>query len=123
MLVTLLTSELVMTSGPLPAVWPKIKAKMRLPMPEQYGIKAALFSDVGTLGLLDKFDKKTIDPTTGLPLQNPQIKDDMGLRASAGLSIFWKSPMGPLRFDFSHILKRDTYDKTELFRFSTSTRF
>lgn len=88
-------------------------------LPEQYGIKAALFTDFGTLGILDRSSK--VDPNTNLPLTT--VRDDLGLRASAGVSIFWKSPMGPLRFDFSHILKRDTYDKTELFRFSTSTRF
>jgi outer membrane protein insertion porin family len=92
-------------------------------LPEQYGIKAAVFSDFGTLGLLDKFDKKTINTTTGLPTIDPNIRDDLGLRASAGVSIFWKSPMGPIRFDFSQILKKEPYDVTELFRFSTSTRF
>ena len=100
-------------------------AELTIPtfLPEQYGIKAALFTDVGTAGLLDKFDKKSIDATTGLTGINPNIKDDLGLRASAGLSIFWKSPMGPIRFDFSQILKKDDYDRTETFRFSTSTRF
>ena len=88
-------------------------------LPDQYGIKAALFTDFGTLGILDRGSK--VDPNTNLPLTT--VQDDLGLRASAGVSIFWKSPMGPLRFDFSHILKRDVYDKTELFRFSTSTRF
>ncbi len=88
-------------------------------LPEQYGIKAALFSDFGTLGLLDRANK--VDPNTNLPLTT--VKDDLAFRASAGLSIFWKSPMGPLRFDFSHILKKTDYDKTELFRFSTATRF
>jgi outer membrane protein insertion porin family len=51
------------------------------------------------------------------------IKDDLSLRASAGLSIFWKSPMGPIRFDFSKVLSKETYDRPETFRFSTSTRF
>jgi outer membrane protein insertion porin family len=88
-------------------------------LPEQYGIKAALFTDFGTLGLLDKANLR--DPNTNLPL--PFVKDDLGLRASAGLSVFWRSPLGPLRFDFSRIIKKDYYDKTELFRFSTSTRF
>ncbi|MBA3811172.1 MAG: outer membrane protein assembly factor BamA [Caulobacteraceae bacterium] len=88
-------------------------------LPEQYGIKAALFTDFGTLGILDRVNK--VDPNTNLPLVN--VKDDLGLRASAGISIFWKSPMGPLRFDFSQIIKKDFYDRTELFRFSTSTRF
>ncbi|HYD44533.1 MAG TPA: outer membrane protein assembly factor BamA, partial [Phenylobacterium sp.] len=87
-------------------------------LPEQYGIKAAVFADVGTLGLLDDRDKLT--PTGAV---DPLIKDDLALRASAGLSIFWRSPMGPIRFDFSQILAKEDYDKTELFRFSTTTRF
>ena len=88
-------------------------------LPEQYGIHAALFTDFGTLGLLDSVDK--VNPNTNLPLT--AVESDLNLRASAGISIFWKSPLGPLRFDFSHILRKDYYDKTELFRFSTSTRF
>jgi len=54
---------------------------------------------------------------------NPAIKDDLGLRASAGVSVFWKSPLGPIRLDFSKVLKKDDYDRTETFRFSTTTRF
>ena len=88
-------------------------------LPEQYGIKAALFTDFGTLGLLDK--SATINPDTKQPI--PTVVDDLNLRWTAGISIFWRSPMGPLRFDFSQIIKKDYYDKTELFRFSTSTRF
>ena len=107
-------------------------------LPEQYGIKASVFSDFGTLGLLDATDKRgpklidANDASLGYVLdadgkvatfKDPLIKDDLGLRASVGLSIFWKSPMGPIRFDFSKILKKDVYDKTELFRFSTATQF
>lgn len=92
-------------------------------LPEQYGIKAALFSDFGTEGLLDDFDKSKIDPTTGLNIRDPLIKDNLGLRATAGLSVRWKSPMGPIQFDFSQILKKEDYDRTETFRFSTATRF
>jgi outer membrane protein insertion porin family len=31
--------------------------------------------------------------------------------------------MGPIRFDLSKILGSEDYDKTETFRFSTSTQF
>ncbi len=92
-------------------------------LPEQYGIKAALFTDFGTEGLLDSFDKRTINTTTGLTQNNPLIRDDLGLRAAGGLSVRWKSPMGPIQFDFSQILKKESYDRTETFRFSTATRF
>ncbi len=100
-------------------------------LPEQYGIKAGLFADFGTLGLLDDADKNyqpgAINPITNLPYppgtRDPAIVDDLSLRASAGLSVHWRSPMGPIRFDFSQVLAKENYDKTETFRFSTSTRF
>ena len=88
-------------------------------LPEQYGIRTALFSDFGTVGLLD--DKTKRDPTTGLTLAN--VRDDLAIRASAGVSVFWTSPLGPIRLDFSKIIAKQTYDKTETFRFSTNTQF
>ena len=87
-------------------------------LPEQYGIKTSLFADVGTLGGLDDRYKLTSTGTT-----NANIVDEMALRASAGVSIHWKSPMGPIRFDISKVLAKEDYDKTESFRFSTSTQF
>jgi outer membrane protein insertion porin family len=87
-------------------------------LPEQYGIRTSLFADVGTLGVLD--DRYTLG-TNGLP--DTTIVDDLSLRASAGVSVHWRSPMGPIRFDFSQILSEEEYDRTETFRFSTSTQF
>jgi outer membrane protein insertion porin family len=94
-------------------------------LPEQYGIKAAVFSDVGTLGLLDAKSKISCSTSSATPPVKTcdTIKDDLSLRATAGLSVFWKSPMGPIRFDFSQVLSKENYDRTETFRFSTSTRF
>lgn len=88
-------------------------------LPEQYGINTAIFAQVGTLGALDRTAK--INPLTGL--QDPNINDALVMRASAGVSVFWKSPMGPLRFDLSDVLARAPYDKTQSFYFSTATRF
>ena len=82
-------------------------------LPEQYGIRTALFTDFGTLGLLDK-SVKTL---------SPNVRDNLALRASAGLSVFWTSPLGPIRLDFSKVLAKASYDKQELFRFSTNTQF
>ena len=88
-------------------------------LPDEYGIKTSLFADVGTLGLLD--DRYKVDSVTGLP--NANIVDNLALRAAAGVSIHWRSPMGPIRFDLSKVLSKEDYDKTETFRFSTSTQF
>ena len=87
-------------------------------LPEQYGIKAALFTDFGAVGLLDKKDK-----LNAAGVRDPLIYDDFSLRAASGISIFWKSPMGPIQFDFSKVLKKEPYDKTETFRFTQTTRF
>jgi outer membrane protein insertion porin family len=88
-------------------------------LPEQYGIQTGLFAEAGTVGILDNRDK--VDPLTGL--NDPNIRDDLALRATAGVTVYWKSPMGPLRFDLSQVIKRQPYDRTETFQFSTTTRF
>lgn len=88
-------------------------------LPDEYGIKTSLFADFGTIGMLD--DRYKINSSTGLP--NANIVDDLSLRAAAGVSIHWRSPMGPIRFDLSKVLSKEDYDKTETFRFSTSTQF
>jgi outer membrane protein insertion porin family len=88
-------------------------------LPQQYGIQTALIADVGTLGLLDRADK--FDPLTNAPLTT--VRDDLGLRASVGVSVRWKSPLGPLRFDLAEPVAKEPYDITQIFRFSTNTRF
>ena len=94
-------------------------------LPEEYGIKTGLFLEAGAVGLLSDIDKSDpVEFTDTFGRDAVQlIEDDLSLRASTGLSVYWSSPFGPIRFDFSHILKSEEYDRTESFRFSTSTRF
>ena len=87
-------------------------------LPEQYGVRASVFTEFGTLGLLDSPDQ--IDEGTA---GTAFTIDDMALRASAGVSIFWDSPFGPVRFDFAEAFIREDYDRAEFFRFSTRTGF
>jgi outer membrane protein insertion porin family len=88
-------------------------------LPEQYGIHTAAFSQIGTLGLLDNADKRV----PGTFTNDPFVKDDLALRMSAGISVFWKSPLGPIRIDLAAPILKQSYDKTQVFSFSTSTRF
>jgi outer membrane protein insertion porin family len=90
------------------------------PLPESYGISASLFLDVGTLGGLDSIDKERGDRGFG---SYQVTRDGLALRASAGLSVNWISPFGPVRFDFSNPFIKESYDKPETFRFSTATSF
>ena len=100
-----------------------------LPLPKEYGIQAALFSDFGTVGLVDNTTKALndnlafwVDPD-GDGLFSKPIQDDLALRVSAGVSVSWESPFGPVRFDLSRVLRKEEYDRTEGFRFSAGTTF
>lgn len=88
--------------------------------PEEFGIDGAFFAEVGSVGLLDEADRERRASST---YETYLVDDSASLRASAGVSIFWDSPFGPIRFDFSQILAKEEYDRTESFRFSTNTRF
>ncbi len=108
-----------------------------LPLPKQYGIKAALFADVGTVGLVDEETKELnndlsffVNPETGTlcttdPSSNciAPVQDDLSIRMSAGVSVSWDSPFGPIRFDIAEVFRKEDYDRTEFFRFSAGTNF
>lgn len=105
-----------------------------LPLPEEYGIRASLFSDFGTVGLVDNNTKllnndpsfllQQFDPVTGQLINHfLPVQDDLSIRVTAGVSVSWDSPFGPVRFDFAEIIRKELYDRTEGFRFSAGTNF
>ncbi len=105
-----------------------------LPLPKEYGIRASLFSDFGTVGLVDDNTKllnndptfllQQFDPDTGMLINHfLPVQDDLSIRVTAGVSVSWDSPFGPVRFDFAEIIRKELYDRTEGFRFSAGTNF
>ena len=90
-------------------------------VPEEFGLDGAFFLEAGTLGILDESDRERRQQQN--PFTVDRVVDSASLRASAGISIGWDSPFGPIRFDFSKILASEEYDRTESFRFATNTRF
>ncbi len=78
-------------------------------LPEDLGIRAHVFSDFGDLWTLDD---------TGVTIQ-----DVSSVRLSAGGGISWRSPMGPVRIDLASPILKESFDKTQQFRFSFGTRF
>lgn len=89
-----------------------VEMSFPLGLPETWGVRGAVFSDVGTL-----YDSP--NPGAANVLQG----DKASLRATVGASLLYKSPLGPFRFDFSLPLKKKSYDKTQFFRFSAGTSF
>ncbi len=97
-----------------------------LPIPEEYGLAAGLFADVGTVWGLD--DTSYVDDS--LPAADRInggnevfIDDDPELRAAVGASLFWQSPFGPVRLNFAYPILEEEQDDAEVFRFTAGTRF
>ena len=93
----------------------RTEAQFPIGLPEEYGISGGLFADVGSIWGLDT--------TVGTPGPNGEIDDSMYVRASVGASIFWTTPIGPLRFNFSKAVKKEDYDEEQNFDLTISTRF
>lgn len=85
-----------------------------LGLPRELGLRGALYADAGSLF---DYGGKRYDPATF------QVVDDNSIRSSVGASLLWASPLGPLRFDYSWVLSKDGYDRTQAFHFSGGTSF
>lgn len=96
----------------------------RLPglLPESYGIGLSLFSDFGTLGRLDNVLTRTC---TGAQYSGigSCVKDNLAFRATAGVSINWKSPVGPVQINLGLPILKTSYDRAQIIRFSTATGY
>jgi outer membrane protein insertion porin family len=88
----------------------RLEAQFPLGLPEEYGITGGLFVDAGSLWGLDDTLGGTID-------------DGAHLRSSIGASIFWRTPIGPLRFNYSKVLAKEDYDEENNFELTISAQF
>ncbi len=82
-------------------------------------LSGSLFAEAGTVGLID--DTFQFDVTDGNI--RTQTIDELSVRAMIGASVYWESPFGPIRFDFTQPLKKFPYDERKSFQFTTRTRF
>ena len=78
-------------------------------LPDELGVSGHAFNDFGSLWGIDD--------------NGPEIIDESSLRASAGLGLSWRSPMGPIRVDVAFPYLKENFDEEENFRFSFGTRF
>ena len=97
-------------------------AEVQFPLPilsRSFGLRGAIFAEGGTL-----YGNEYSGGFTGANGAGSQATlNDVAFRASVGASVIWDSPFGPLRVDLSHALLKETYDRTEMFRFGISTKF
>ncbi|HVW91017.1 MAG TPA: outer membrane protein assembly factor BamA [Devosia sp.] len=91
-----------------------LSAEVQFPipvLPEQYGLKGAIWADGAYVDGV---------PTTGSGTLDPASMDNK-LRASVGTSIIWDSPFGPLRGDFGYAVSKASADRTQIFQLTLQT--
>jgi outer membrane protein insertion porin family len=95
-----------------------------LGLPKELGITGRVFSDFGSLW---SNDQENVALTPAQLAANggvqPHIVDSSAIRVTAGFGVAWKSPVGPIRLDLAVPLKKESFDKTQLFHVSFGTRF
>ena len=80
-----------------------------LGLADELNLRGAIFTDVGSLTMID--------------VSGDELLDEDSPRLSVGVGLNFRSPIGPIRLDFSQALIKEDFDRTENFRFSFGTRF
>jgi outer membrane protein insertion porin family len=91
-----------------------LEASFPLGLPEEYGISGGAFVEAGSVWGLNNTDGSG---------NNPPVDDDMHIRTVAGLTLYWTTPLGPLRFDFTRAGAKESYDLEKTFDFTIATKF
>ncbi|HLN10509.1 MAG TPA: outer membrane protein assembly factor BamA, partial [Xanthobacteraceae bacterium] len=86
-------------------------------LPKDIGLKAAVFSDAGSLY---DYNNQIVFPQFGRSIL---LADSALIRSSVGVGLIWESPFGPLRFDYAIPITKEPYDVIQEFRFSGGTKF
>ena len=88
----------------------RFETEFPLGIPEEFGLTGGVFADIGSVWGLDNNAVGAID-------------DSMYLRSTVGFSLFWTTALGPLRFNFSKALEKQSYDIENTFDLTLSTQF
>ena len=91
----------------------RFEAEFPLGLPEEYGITGGVFYDVGNL-----WDLSDVDTSGGTI-----VGESGSFRHVIGLSLFWDTPLGPLQFNVSDALKKESFDKEQSFEVTLRTTF
>ena len=76
-----------------------------------------MFADAGSVW---DYKGPTFYPATG---ETMTFADTNSVRSSVGVGLVWDSPFGPMRFDYSFPITKESYDRVQQFRFGGGTKF
>nr|WP_085795388.1 outer membrane protein assembly factor BamA [Falsiruegeria litorea] len=91
----------------------RLEAEFPLGLPEELGIRGGVFYDVGNL-----WDLSNVNTAGGTI-----VGEGGSFRHVIGFSVLWTTAFGPLRFNFSKALKKETFDKEQSFDLTIQARF
>jgi len=89
----------------------RLESEFPIGLPTEFGMHGGAFLDYGSLW------------DTGLSYLTDVLYNDFTPRAVVGLSLFWQTPIGPLRFNFMQPLISETYDRPKSFDLTIATSF
>lgn len=89
----------------------RLEAEFPIGLPSEYGITGGAFIDYGSVWDTGRGDVTDVDYNGFTP------------RAVAGLSLFWDTPIGPLRFNFTEAFEAEELDTPNNFDVTISTSF
>jgi outer membrane protein insertion porin family len=89
----------------------RLESEFPIGLPTEFGMHGGAFLDYGSLW------------DTGLSDLTDVLYNDFTPRAVVGLSLFWQTPIGPLRFNFMQPLISETYDRPKSFDLTIATSF
>ena len=90
----------------------KFEAEFPLGLPDEYGITGGAFYDIGAIWGIDK-------SSAAGPLSSTGFKD----RHAVGISLFWTSPFGPIRMNFSRAIRKQSGDIEQQFEITARSDF
>ncbi|UWQ34861.1 outer membrane protein assembly factor BamA [Leisingera sp. M527] len=96
----------------------RFDAEFPLGLPEELGMRGALFYDVGSLWGTQNVDRSL--PAGG---NATVVGGSRSFRHVVGVSLLWTTGIGPLRFNFSKALQKEDFDQEQSFDLTLQARF
>ncbi len=78
-------------------------------LPKKLGVRGRVFADFGS--------------AFGVDVSGPTLFGDSRPRATIGVGISWRSPLGPIQIDLGYAILKNRLDNTQIINFRFGTRF
>ena len=86
----------------------RFEADFPLGLPEEFGLRGAVFYDVGNLWNLDDVDTRAEGA-------GDVVGEGGSFRHAARFfTVLWDTVVGPLRFNFSNALRKESFDQEQI---------